>query len=259
VSKYGFKIEELGPKFGQQKLHEQAMTLIQDYEVLTAAMIPQENIIKRMGPALQDYVSTSLRAGLQIPENLRPVLTRMAELGLLTDENGEKMTDLSRLKFSESLDAKFSTLLDTIKELTDAISRGLSGALVNLPKPEAPWSHWPSPPGMPDYTKPGWQEPQTQQTEYAAEGKFIAFRPRGTDVVPAMLTPGERVLSVADNLRYENAQKQQLPPQKNYYITNEWSISTPVNREELMKLYLKSIEDNIGGARTETREALGVE
>lgn len=42
---------------------------------------------------------------------------------------------------------------------------------------------------------------------YAARGAHILpFRPRGTDTVPAMLTPGERVLSVDETKRYNSQQ-----------------------------------------------------
>jgi TP901 family phage tail tape measure protein len=262
VEKYGFTIGELGKTFGQQKLHEQAMVLLQDYEVLSAAGINHNTIIKKMGPSLQEYVKTALNAGLTIPENLRPVLESMVKMGLLTDEDGKKMTDLSKLTFAETLDKKFSTLIDTIKKLTDAIARGLGGALTNLPQPEAPWSDWPAPPGMPEYSHSGWGPDDAQtSTVYASTGAVIPFKPRGTDVVPAMLTPGERVLSVSENIDYERMRStgtDNARPVNNFYISNEWNMTTDVDEEKLMPLFLKSITDNVAGARTETREALGV-
>ncbi len=133
VQKYGFSIQELGPAFAAQKLSEQAGQLLQDYVVLTAAGVDHVAIINKMGPALNEYVKQSILAGTAIPSSLKPVLQSMVDLGDLTDENGDKLTDLSKLTFSETLDAKFSTLIDTINKLADAISRGLGTAINNLP------------------------------------------------------------------------------------------------------------------------------
>lgn len=56
----------------------------------------------------------------------------------------------------------------------------------------------------PDESSHDWDEKKNQYgfalgglvPTYAAMGELVKFRPRGTDTVPAMLTPGERVLSV---------------------------------------------------------------
>lgn len=132
VQKYGFSIEELGPKWSQQKLNDKAGELLQDYTVLASAGIDHVKIIEKMGPALQTYVTQSLAAGTTIPESMRPVLQQMADLGQLTDENGNKMEDLGKLTFTETLDKKFSTLIDTINKLADAISRGVGTAVEHI-------------------------------------------------------------------------------------------------------------------------------
>ncbi len=188
VEKYGFTIEELGPKFAAQKLNEQAGSLLKDYSLLTAAGVDHIAIITKMGPSLQEYVKSSLKAGVAIPENMRPILQSMADMGLLLDENGEAMTDLSRVTFTQTLDQQFKSLIDTITKLTDAISRGLGTALAKVPSVTIP-VHW-----NPD------PFPQIQESDiqhFATGGVVLPFRGRGTDTVPAMLTPGEMVLTQA--------------------------------------------------------------
>lgn len=138
IQKYKFSIDELGPAWGQQKLHEQAMILLQDYEVLKAGGIEHNLILEKMAPNLQEYVSMALKAGLTVPENMRPILQAMVDLGLLTDEGGEKMSDLSKLTFAETLDAKFKTLIESIQKLVEAITRGVGGALDDLAKTQVP-------------------------------------------------------------------------------------------------------------------------
>jgi hypothetical protein len=56
----------------------------------------------------------------------------------------------------------------------------------------------------PDYASTGGRVTSTG-IQYLAGGGPVDFAPRGTDTVPAMLTPGERVLSVEQNNAYEQS------------------------------------------------------
>jgi len=59
--------------------------------------------------------------------------------------------------------------------------------------------------GKPSYAATGGLVTSHGVVQYlAGGGEVIPFAPRGTDTVPAMLTPGERVLSVEQNQTYEN-------------------------------------------------------
>ncbi len=200
VAKYGFTISELGPTFAAQKLSEQAGSLLQDYEVLTAAGVDHVAIINKMGPALQDYVKQAHLTGAAIPEAMRPALQAMVDMGLLTDESGQAMTDLSQLTFAETLDKKFSSLIDTINKLTDAISRGLGTALQNIPQPDA--IHVPviyDVPGggssEPSYAAGGGYVGANGVQYLAGGGRVLGWPSRGSDTVRAMLTPGEGVVN----------------------------------------------------------------
>ncbi len=203
VQKYGFSIQELGPAFAAQKLSEQAGTLLQDYQVLTAAGVDHVAIINKMGPALNDYVKQSILAGTAIPSSMKPVLQSMVDLGELTDENGNKLTDLSQLTFSDTLDKKFSTLIDTINKLTDAISRGLGTAIQNLPTRKeieivtvySDVDNRTQGGGDTAFAARGGLVTSGGVQYLAGGGKVLSWPSRGTDTVPAMLTPGEGIVS----------------------------------------------------------------
>lgn len=200
VAKYGLTIDQLGPTFAKQKLDEKAAALLQDYQVLSAAGVDHNLIIQKMGPNLQEYVSTALRAGLTIPEQMRPVLQQMIELGLLTDASGVKMTDLSQLTFAETLDKKFTTLIDTINKLADAISRSLGGAIAAIPTNvdiHVGYSYDAYQPPEQQYASRGGYVTNAGVQYLAGGGNVLPFRARGTDTVPAMLTPGEGVVNRA--------------------------------------------------------------
>jgi len=201
VAKYGFTISELGPTFAAQKLNEQAGSLLQDYEVLTAAGVDHVAIINKMGPALQDYVNQALVSGQAIPEAMKPALQSMVDMGTLTDESGAAMTDLSKLTFAETLDKKFSSLIDTINKLADAISRGLGTAIAGIPdktvhigfQVDAPPELGVSDQG--NYAASGGYVGANGIQYLAGGGRVLGWRSRGSDTVPAMLTPGEGVVN----------------------------------------------------------------
>ncbi len=242
TKKYGFSIEQLGPAFAAQKLHEQAGQLLQDYQVLTAAGVDHVAIIEKMTPAMQDYVNQSILTGTAIPEAMRPVLQSFIDAGAFVDAAGEKMTDLSGLTFTETLDKKFSTLIDTINKLTDAISRGLGTAIQNIPQPSP--IHVPIvydyPPvdtgGNPNdnFAATGGLVTAMGIQHFAAGGNVRPFRPRGSDTVPAMLTPGEMVLTRGQQAAVFGHGGGGVVIQNSFTVAV--NVDTPANREALRKV-----------------------
>jgi hypothetical protein len=193
VQKYGLTLSEMGPQYRQGKLNDSFRELYQDQEVLKAGGVDFDLILRKQADSFKTLIQAALETGSTIPETMRESIMRMNELGLFTDEAGKALFDLTKLNFAETLDAKFETLIDSIGRLVDAITRGLGGALRSIPHPEAPWADWDEVPdierrdnrGRPEIVEPSY---------YAGGGTVVAFRPRGTDTVPAMLTPGERVI-----------------------------------------------------------------
>jgi TP901 family phage tail tape measure protein len=137
IQKYGFTIDELGPKWRQQQLTEQANELILDYTALAASGIDVETVIKRMGSSIQDFVTTALRTGTEVPEAMRPMLQKMVDMGLLTDADGNKIDDLSSsgIKFSTTLTQGFKSVVDKLDELIRKITGDLTSGLNNIPSP----------------------------------------------------------------------------------------------------------------------------
>lgn len=122
IQKYGFSIEELGPKFSAQKLDEKAAELFKDYSILTAAAVDHTAILAKMGPAINEYVQAVVAAGGTIPEQLRPILEEMIQLGTLTDAAGNKLTSLEGLTFAQSMSEMFQMLIEDIRDLVSALN-----------------------------------------------------------------------------------------------------------------------------------------
>jgi hypothetical protein len=121
MEKYGISVSEMGQKWAQQELDKKMGDLFQDYELLTAAGADQVLVIEKMGPALNEYVQESLKAKTSIPENMRPILEAMAKQGLLTDEAGNKLADLSGISFSESLTEQVRDIVSAVRDLVNAL------------------------------------------------------------------------------------------------------------------------------------------
>ncbi len=209
VKKYGFSIEELGPAFARQQLDKQAQVLYEDFQLLTAAGIPLENVLKKMAPDINAFVQTALKAGTEIPASMKPILQKMIEHGDLLDENGNAYESLEAtgLSFSETMTEGFKKLIASVEKLTAAIARSLGLALEGLPDtvPD-PFRNW-KPPVLPDY--PGGPAPRRDDEDggrYMSLGGRVTATgiesfgmsslsgPRGSDTVAAWLTPGETVI-----------------------------------------------------------------
>ncbi len=184
AQKYGITLAEMGDKYRQSKINEEFRILYQDTEVLKAAGVDLDLILRKQADSYKSLIQAAMDTGATIPQEMKSSIERMEELGLFVDEAGNKLFDLTKLNFAETLDQKFKTLIDTIGDLVQAIERGLGNAIRSIPQPQIEF------PGPPRYEQPEMQEP----SYYASGGVVVPFRPRGTDTVPAMLTPGERVI-----------------------------------------------------------------
>ncbi len=222
ANKYGIAVGGLGKQFQEQRLHEGWQEIIDDLDTLERGGADMTAVLKGMADEISDLVQDSIQFGTTIPENMRPWIEKMIKMGLLLDESGDKITDIGKLTFGETLQTSLQNLIDTIENLI----RTLGGipTKINIPnvnrgeerdrpepKTDEERRREPHPakegdePGRfgplsgggfvrPVYAALGQLVPRPQ---YAQAGKAIArlFPPKGTDTVPAMLTPGELVLN----------------------------------------------------------------
>ena len=127
AEKYGIKLESLGPRFDEARLHKAARALQKDWEILTKGGADVNAVIAGMGDEVQNLVTDALKAGQDIPVGLQPVIDQMIKAGELTDLEGEKLTDLSQLDFSTPMEKRFSALIQKIDDLITKLA-GPSGS-----------------------------------------------------------------------------------------------------------------------------------
>src|SRR5262249_2139594 len=119
TKKYGFTIDELGPAFQRQQLDKQAQGLFEDFKVLTGAGIGVDTVRGKMGDSVDDFVHSALKTGTEMPAAMAPLIQRMKELGTLTDQNGNVITDLDAagVKFSLTMPEGFGKVVDSVDKL----------------------------------------------------------------------------------------------------------------------------------------------
>ncbi|MCR4301788.1 MAG: DUF1825 family protein [Sulfuricaulis sp.] len=208
ADRYGLSLDQLGPKVKQLQITEAATQIAADFQMLIAAGAnPAMLALSAMGDKTQELVDLALKYGMELPESMKPLLQAMIDAGTLTDASGKKMTDLSKLTFAKDLTKMFDELIAKLNELIDKIVGGVGGALNEITRPRSVDIE------VITHTRP--EDYQTISRPYAAGGvvyaaagaRILPFTPKGTDTVPAMLTPGERVLSVAQNREYERGRE----------------------------------------------------
>ncbi len=192
TQKYGLTLDELGPRFQQFQVDSDISGLIEDWKALQGAGADMDAVLKKMAPSWVDVIEKALKFGTEVDPSMQQIVQRLQDLGLLVDDTGAKI-DASGLKFKDfgqaGIDAA-SGVADALDRIPDRINPHIDFDVSGLPR------DFPGGPGGRNFSQGG--------VVYAATGKLIAFTPRGTDTVPAMLTPGERVLSRSQNAKLTN-------------------------------------------------------
>jgi hypothetical protein len=134
LEKYGIAWEQAGQAVNQARLDEVAKQLIQDFADLSRAGVDVDVITTKMSDSVNAYIQDAIRTGTEIPPAMKPLLQKMIDLGVLTDANGDKITDLegSGITFAQTMTEGFQSVVSAIKELTKALG-GVPAALDKIP------------------------------------------------------------------------------------------------------------------------------
>lgn len=208
IQKYGFSIAELGPTMQKQELTKQAVGLENDFRLLAGSGIDVNTVLEHMGGSINDFLHLAMQTGQEVPSEMEPMLQKMVDMGTLTDANGVQITDLgaSGITFSETMTQGFQKVVDKLTLLIDTIS-ATSGAINAIPTHKTvtvdvsyndPGFNMGAPNVEGEGAATGGFVTSAGIQHFAGGGTVLPFTPRGTDTVPAMLTPGEEITSVPD-------------------------------------------------------------
>lgn len=136
AEKYGVKLEGLGRSFQSARLQASAEELINTFTLLDKGGTDTGTILVGMKDEINAIVNDSMKFGTEIPENMRPWIKNLIDTGNLTDKNGDKMKDLTGIKFGEpvatefeKISTKIGTLIDAIAVLVDRINTTITPAI----------------------------------------------------------------------------------------------------------------------------------
>ena len=121
----------LGLGHAQAKLTDEAGRLAAAWDLLTGEGAHTGAAIRGMTDEAQAFVTQALEMGIALPAAMQPMIEKMIEQSVLTDQNGQKLTDISQLQFAAPLTSGFDLLADKIQMLIIALGgpSGLSKAV----------------------------------------------------------------------------------------------------------------------------------
>ena len=128
AEKYGISLDALGPKFAQAKADDVFKQIFTDYQALIKAGADVNGVLSGMSDEISSLVQDSVKFGTEIPANMKPLIEQLLASGQLVDENGEKLTDLSQLKFAEPIAEGFNKVVKAIDRLAGVLSGDLPAA-----------------------------------------------------------------------------------------------------------------------------------
>ena len=223
AGKYGITLAQLGPALNQEGMSKQFGDIINDFDTLSRAAqaaggeLDWGGVLSASADEISALVAQSLKFGTEVPENMRPYIEQLEKAGLLVDENGDKLEGVANLKWGDKVETEAEKTESSMREIEAAVGE-LKAALLEvanelrtmLPSAAATAARgvetafdqanptirvrWDVPDPPDPYTSTGYARGGI--VKYRAAGGGL-FQPRGTDTVPAMLTPGELVLTAA--------------------------------------------------------------
>lgn len=227
VKKYGLSIDGAGQKVQQLKVTQNARNFINDWEMLQRAGWDTAGMLDGMKEELSAMVGESQKYGTELPAQMKPILEALFKQGELTDENGNKLKDLTGIKFGAPVESEADIINTAIKALKDAMLEFIAkfddlvlksaGAAKDVYArwEREPWRDWEGPrfpkEGDQDPGDPGRDGRSPRTPRFATgvrnfrggfavvgeEGPELVRLPRGADVLPSTGTAGAFVSSAS--------------------------------------------------------------
>lgn len=133
VQRYGGDISKLGGTFQEQRLHASWQSVIDDMDLFAKGGISAGDALSLTKGKIIELAQQSQKFRTEVPENMRPWLQTLVDSGELVDANGQKIKDLSGLKFGVSLETSIQHLVDKISEFIDKLST-IPSTIATIPK-----------------------------------------------------------------------------------------------------------------------------
>lgn len=189
VKEFGLDITKMGPAFQQAAIDKEAQRIIDAFAIMEKGGADMNGVLEGMSDEISKVVQDSIKFGSTIPENMRPWVNKLIESGKLLDENGNAITDISKVKWGAAMESDMSKLTKKLDELIQKLSdladgfRDATGAATDL--------------GNVDVGNPGGSSGSGNNESGFSTGGMAGRdfrRPGHGDIFPALLRRGETVL-----------------------------------------------------------------
>jgi len=125
----GIDLAALGTQFQKSKIHETALGYVRDLTMFSDAGAEMDGVLRGMADELSDLYNDAKRHGIALPETLRPYMQRLVDLGLLIDDDGQKIIDLNGITFDPTIeDQPLIDIKNVLLEIKDLLERQLPEA-----------------------------------------------------------------------------------------------------------------------------------
>lgn len=122
AKEFGVDLAALGPAFQQAQLTAESQKVIDAFTLLTMSGADAGAVLVGMTDEINKIVNDSLKFGTVIPANMKPWVEKLFETGQLTDANGKKIGDLSKIKFGEPVKTEYEKINGAIQTILTAMN-----------------------------------------------------------------------------------------------------------------------------------------
>ena len=117
VKEFGLDINKMGPAFQQAAMDKEFQKIIDALAIMEKGGADMKGVLDGMKDEISKVVNDSIKFGTTIPENMRPWINKLIESKGLLDENGQVITDTSKMKFGAPMVSEMDKVVKKLDEL----------------------------------------------------------------------------------------------------------------------------------------------
>ena len=123
LGRYNFTLAEQGPILAALDLDKKFGQIYQDWQLLIAAGVDHNAVMRELGPSVGTFVDAAKAAGTEIPIAMKPIIDDLFLHGKLLHENGEAYTqaEVDGLSYAQTMSQMFEELIGKVTDLVNAL------------------------------------------------------------------------------------------------------------------------------------------
>lgn len=133
ASALGIDPAMLGSGFNQSRIASQAFALQHDIELFERFNANVQDFLPGLADELSALMADAIKTGAALPKTLEPYLKQLDAMGLLLDENGNRI-DMGALSFQDLEDEALKAIVAVLEDIRDLLSGQLPDAVRKFSK-----------------------------------------------------------------------------------------------------------------------------